>query len=111
VAREVFSLPTGNDTLTHAFKAFAASQADCDDAHPGSVYADGACEATFLRHAVEMPGFTTGNGNLLCESGETCLFTPNIGGYQGHGPLISAGVFEVGTLTGIQLLRFTSNGR
>jgi len=35
----------------------------------------------------------------------------NIGSYQGHGTLISAGTFTDGTLTGITLMRYGSNGR
>ena len=63
--------------------------------------------ATFLRNAVEKKG----NGNGLCESGETCLYTPNIGSYQGHGGLQSAGSFTNGdTLSGISLEEFSTNG-
>ena len=64
----------------------------------------------FLRHAIEIAD-GIGNNNLLCESNETCLYTPNIGSYQGHGTLISAGTFTDGTLTGITLMRYGSNGR
>ena len=35
----------------------------------------------------------------------------NIGSYQGHGTLISAGTFTNGTLTGITLMRYATNGR
>ena len=52
-----------------------------------------------------------GNENILCESGETCLFAPNLGSYQGHGNLLSAGAFTDGALTGITLLRYENNGR
>jgi hypothetical protein len=65
----------------------------------------------FLRHAIEIAADGIGNDNLLCESNETCLYTPNIGSYQGHGTLISAGAFTNGTLTGITLMRYGSNGR
>jgi hypothetical protein len=52
-----------------------------------------------------------GNDNLLCESGEQCLYTPNIGAYQGHGSFTSAGSFSNGdTLTGISLLKYSTNG-
>jgi hypothetical protein len=52
-----------------------------------------------------------GNDNGLCESGETCLFLPNIGTYQGHGDLESVGNLVGGALTGITLLRYSTNGR
>jgi hypothetical protein len=90
VARELFSLPTGNDILTHTWSDSSTT--------------------TFLRHAVEIMGDGIGNDNGLCESNETCLFTPNIGTYQGHGPLTDAGAFTDGSLTGITLLRFETNG-
>jgi hypothetical protein len=48
---------------------------------------------------------------MLCESNEVCLYTPNIGSYQGHGQLVSAGPFVDGTLTGITLMKYETNGR
>ena len=51
-----------------------------------------------------------GNGNGLCESGEVCLRTPNIGSYQGHGPISQVGAFTGGTLSGIILVQHQSNG-
>lgn len=87
VIKNVLSLPTGTSTLTHTW--FDAST------------------TTFLRNAVELAG----NGNGLCESGETCLYTPNIGAYQGHGDLISAGAFTDGTITGVMLMKYVHNGR
>lgn len=85
VLRGVLALPTGNDTITTT--------------------------TTFLRHAVEISGDGIGNDNGLCESGETCVYTPNIGSYQGHGNLVSAGTFTNGTLTGITLMTYATNGR
>jgi hypothetical protein len=35
-------------------------------------------------------GLPTGNWNGLCETGETCVYAPNIGTYQGHGALSSS---------------------
>jgi hypothetical protein len=68
------------------------------------------CDVTHLRAAVEIVDDGIGNDNLLCESGETCLFSPNIGGYQGHGALVPV-PFTGGTLTGISLVRYPTNGR
>ena len=59
---------------------------------------------------MELVGDGVGNENTLCESSEVCLFTPNIGSYQGHGSLVSAGAFSDGALTGITLLKFQTNG-
>jgi len=91
VAREVFSLPTGDDTLTHTW--------------------DDESTTVFLRNAAEIQHDNIGNDNGLCETGETCLFTPNMGSYQGHDALVSAGAFSDGTLTGITLLRYAINGK
>lgn len=111
----VFIVPTGDDTLTHRWDGSPASNDNtgCDLMAAGSVWngTDSVCETTFLRHALEIQADGLGNDNTLCESGETCLYTPNIGSYQGHGELISAGAFTPGTLTGITLMRYDSNGR
>lgn len=88
------NLPTGDDTVSHSWFG------------TGSV--------RYLKHAVEILGDKIGNDNGLCESDESCLYTPNIGGYQGHGNLISAGTFEDGVtadgLTGITLMKYETNG-
>jgi parallel beta-helix repeat protein len=94
VVRGVLAKPTGDDTLTQTWSTTIWPR-----------------PATFLRHAVEIQGDGIGNDDLLCESGETCLYTPNMGSYQGHGALVSAGPFTDGTLTGITLLRYEYNGR
>ncbi len=84
-------IPDGDDTITHTWS---------DDT-----------TTTYLRDAVEIANDFIGNDNGLCESNETCLFTPNIGAYQGHGELISAGTFIDGSaLTGINLLQYETNG-
>ena len=85
------ALPTGNDTLTHTWLDNSTT--------------------TFLRRAVEIQGDLIGNDNTLCESGEACLYMPNLGSYQGHGALVSAGTFTNGTLTGITLMKYQTNGR
>ncbi len=110
----VLALPAGNDTLTHTWSGTPATNDDpgCNALVPGSVWnaAGSVCETTYLRSAVELPD-GIGNDNLLCESSETCVYLPNIGAYQGHGDFVSAGAFTDGTLTGITLLKFETNGR
>ena len=86
----VLALPDGNDTFD--FAGYPSTQ-------------------TGLRNAIEILGDGIGDDDGFCESDETCLYTPNIGAYQGHGELISAGTFTDGTLTGITLLRYANNGR
>jgi hypothetical protein len=89
--RDVLALPTGSDTLTHTWSD--------------------ASTVTILRNAVEILEDGLGNENGLCESGETCLYTPNIGSYQGHGNLVSAGAFTDGAIAGVRLLEYETNGR
>ncbi len=91
VIKDVLSLPTGNGTIMHSWSD--------------------ATNTTFLRNAVEIAGDGIGNDNGLCESGETCRYTPNIGSYQGSGNLVSAGTITTGTtLTNITLMKFATNG-
>jgi len=87
----VLAMPTGSDTLTHTWSDKTT--------------------ITFLRNAVEAMGDGIGNDNTLCESNEVCLYTPNIGSYQGHGSLMAAGFIGAGgTLENISLLKYENNG-
>lgn len=108
----VLALPTGNDTLMHIWNGAPGTldNAGCDAMVAGSKWNGSACGTTFLRNAVEIPG-KGGNENNLCESGETCLHSPNIGSYQGHSGLENAGIFIDGFLTGIRLMKYKLNGR
>ena len=63
-----------------------------------------------LRNAVEVIDDSNGNNNMICESNETCLYTPNIAAYQGHGDLVSAGTFSDGAIAGVTLLKYETNG-
>ncbi|MBU2511258.1 right-handed parallel beta-helix repeat-containing protein [bacterium] len=76
--RNVLSLPTSStsDWFEHTWSDASTSLA----AH----------------NAVEILDDDIGNDNGLCEFGETCLYTPNIGKYQGHGNLIDAGTILSG---------------
>jgi hypothetical protein len=69
------------------------------------------CSSLFLRNAAEVLDDRIGNENGLCESGETCWHTRNIGSYQGHGVIEMAGTIEAGgPLEQIVLLRRAENG-
>lgn len=87
--RSVLPVPTGNDTMTHS-------------------WSDGS-STTFLRNAVEILGDSVGDDDGLCESNEACIYTPNGGGYQGHGSLVSQ-AFSNGTIMGVTLRKYASNG-
>ena len=110
VNKAVLSFPTGNNTQTHVWLGIPAIT--CNTMVAGSVWnaTNSVCETTFLSNAVEILADGIGNDNGLCESTETCLYTPNIGSYQGSGLLVSAGAFTDGTLTSITLMEFTKNG-
>jgi hypothetical protein len=72
---------------------------------------------TFMKNAREEMGDVMsnptkgGNENGLCESNETCVFAPNLGAYQGHGPKASAGTWIDGVVVGVDLQAFSTNGR
>jgi hypothetical protein len=117
IARNLASLPGGDDVLVMSDRVLAASpasQSDCDTYSPGSVFVAGApniCRSTFLRDSVELLFDGIGDDDNLCESSETCLFSPNAGAYQGHGALVSAGSFVDGQIVGVTLLKYETNGR
>ena len=64
---------------------------------------------TFLTHATEIVD-GIGDDDGLCESGETCLYSPNFGAYQGHGVHTAACTFTSGTVTSVTLKAFPTNG-
>jgi hypothetical protein len=63
----------------------------------------------FLVGAVELIDDAIGDDDALCESNETCLFSPNAGSYQGHGELVSV-PFTAGAVENVTLVGFTENG-
>ncbi|MFZ4404662.1 MAG: hypothetical protein ACOYOK_11220, partial [Pseudobdellovibrionaceae bacterium] len=65
---------------------------------------------TFLKNAMEAMDDGIGNDNGLCESSETCIYAPNFGYYQGEGTLSGTCSFNDGTVTGVTLRRYLTNG-
>jgi hypothetical protein len=69
----------------------------------------------YLLDAVEIvdpssPGYAAaGNHDGLCESGESCIYTPNFGVYQGEGTLGTC-TFEDGPVTGVTMYGYSTNG-
>jgi hypothetical protein len=113
-ALNIAAIPTGNDvriSYDKGSESSPASQADCDTLSPGSKYAASLCETTYVQDAVEVPFDGIGDDDTLCESNETCVYSPNAGFYQGHGALVSAGTFTDGIITGVTLLKYATNGR
>ncbi|MDT8447815.1 MAG: Ig-like domain-containing protein [bacterium] len=104
------STACGTAAATWTAQTWAARTWSARTWHAGDWNSTEKCVSTFLNHAVEILDDSIGNENGLCESNEACLLTPNIGAYQGHGALVSAGTFTNGTLTGISLYRYSTNG-
>jgi hypothetical protein len=77
---------------------------------------------TSLRNTQEILFDGVGNDNGICESNENCLYTPNIGAYQGHGNLIKADAGSTtnsnscadigsgGTVQNVKLFKYETNG-
>lgn len=71
--------------------------------------------APALAHAVELAGDLVrnplGNHDGLCQRNEACLFTPNLGAYQGEGELSAACAFSAGRgVAGVSLRALSQNG-
>jgi hypothetical protein len=71
---------------------------------------------TYLVNALEISDDEIGNDNTLCETGESCIYSPNIGPYQGEGNYQSNGtcnfVDGVGAtpVSSITMYAFPTNG-
>lgn len=70
----------------------------------------------FLKSAIEVvdplsPAYSAGNHDGLCEAGESCIYAPNYGVYQGEGQLLSCNFDPQGGLTGIIMWGYSQNGR
>jgi hypothetical protein len=113
VLRDVNPEPTGSSVGEHFWVVSPAplDQDDCDAAYPGSILTGSRCRSVYLRSAAELLGDHVGNDNGLCESNEDCLYTPNLGAYQGHGPLVPRTTITSGAVTGMTLYEYLENGR
>jgi hypothetical protein len=67
---------------------------------------------TFLVNAVEIMDDEIGNENGLCESSESCIYSPNFGAYQGEGDYSQNGTctFVNGTITDVTMYAYPQNG-
>ena len=107
---------SNNDLVVHAWNGTPGSPNDAacsSEIVTGSEYSlldGGFCFTDYLRAAVEIMGDGIGNDNTLCESNETCLYTPNIGSYQGHGNLVAEGSYSFGTVQNVTLMKYQTNG-
>ncbi|MDJ0761789.1 MAG: right-handed parallel beta-helix repeat-containing protein [Myxococcota bacterium] len=109
--RTVVGFEDGNSTVVHRW--LAADQSACTDI-PGASWDEvgSACETVFLMGTMELMDDSAGNENAVCESGEACVATPNIGSYQGHGDLVFTQSIPSGTteLTDIDIYTYETNG-
>ncbi len=110
-ARGIIPAPTSTSVANHLwYVSSSSSSADCA-LIPGASWNGSTCSSNYLLDAVEVVGDGIGNDNGLCESGETCIVMPNLGGYQGHGALASAGsIGSGGTVTNVTLEKYSTNG-
>ncbi|MCB0342882.1 MAG: hypothetical protein KDD59_11610 [Bdellovibrionales bacterium] len=66
----------------------------------------------YLINATEIIDDDVGDDDGLCESNESCVYSPNFGAYQGHGDYLSQGtcLFQNGTVTGVNMYAYPQNG-
>ena len=89
--------------INGAFTPGAACPASVDGSNSANTVTDGASR-TYLLHAVEVDGDRIGNDNGLCESGEACVYSPNLGADQGSGdPSPVPCTFTDGTISGVTM--------
>jgi len=64
---------------------------------------------TFVTDALEILGDGLGDDDGLCESNEACIYSPNMGVYQGESTLSTCN-FTNGTVTGVTMYGYATNG-
>jgi hypothetical protein len=131
--RSTLPLPSGDDFFVHRWDATSSAaclairgakwqdavcsfpgykdQTSCQTG--GGAWATAAgnlCSSLVLRNAYEILDDALGNENGLCEANEACIYTPNIGSYQGHGTPVRIGSITSGTVAPVELWRYPSNG-
>lgn len=62
----------------------------------------------FLVNALEINDDGVGNDNGLCETGDRCIYSPNLGAYQGQGDYLSNGTcsFQNGTVQNVKMYAY-----
>lgn len=65
----------------------------------------------FLLFAYEINTDFVGNNNGVCEDYERCVWTPNLGSYQGHGELDYNATCNGPSLSNVKLIAYPFNGR
>ena len=107
VARAALTQPGATAAvLTHTWTVTGATECS---AVPGATWDGNSCTSSFVENSTELAADGIGNDNGLCEDGEACLYTANIGAYAGHDALVFLG--WGGPAGDIALFGHTSNGR
>jgi len=65
---------------------------------------------TFLTNAIEMVLDGVGDDDGLCETDEACIYSPNVGAYQGEGPTTRTCTFQDGVVSGVTMHAHLENG-
>lgn len=66
---------------------------------------------TFLLNAREVFADAIGDNDGLCESNEACIYSPNIGVYQGEGDYtVQSCIFQNGTVSGVTMFAYPQFG-
>lgn len=93
-------------------QAFAVDDA-CPQAVDGNMMLEDqqSTANSFLVNATEIINDGSGDDDGLCESNESCIYSPNFGAYQGHGDLSSGTCdFSNGNIFNVKMYRYSSNG-
>jgi len=94
------------------FYAFTPGQACPASIHGGAVITDSQTRSNaFIQNARELVLDDIGDDDGLCESAEACVYSPNIGAYQGEGDLASSCVLEDGDVSGVIMFSADIDGR
>ena|GEM_PF-2743290 len=98
------SFNTGNAVLLNQSGNYTTSDGQLNDPFeagldcPSAIHGDETLSDEFtstryfLANAIEILDDGWGDDNGLCNSNERCIYTPNIGSYQGHGDYLASGV-------------------
>jgi hypothetical protein len=102
--------PNGILNINGAFTNGAACPASSHGSESVTDLITGAAD-TFLTNASEIRDDGIGDNDGLCEDNEACIYSPNIGAYQGHGSLGSC-TFNAngGNVTGVTMYGYLTNG-
>lgn len=99
-----FRLALGDTVLRNVNGTFVDGAA-CPASVSGNVVLS---QKNALKYAIEIPRDGIGNDNGLCESNESCWFSPNAGAYQGdvNGDYLSHScIFQNGAVTNVLMYR------